>query len=412
MKRFQSIIGTTAVAAALAAFTGVAFANPTPQHPVGNGNGNSANAPGHVNGTPAAPAKPSHPAKPDKPSHGSGHATGSGQQATKPSHSSHGSASHSSSSTSGGVFPNAAGKSRHNVPSGAVQAYNNPATKGSFGGPGNSGVHKYTVCHNGHAITVDVHSWNAHVGRHGDTLLPYGTKGKQACGQSSSPASSPTAASVCGATVTTQAAKEEHGHAYGEDRRGEDKVKSKVESTGANCAAAPATPVCGSTVLSTIVLGVLHATGSDTNPYVLIHPNGHSAHLQGKHPEDKVLTQTVTTTPAANCSASQPAATPSGGGSGGTTGGTSGGTSGGVLGVTKTLPTKHSNGTLAAAKARSSKPAGGVLGAATRIGRTLGSAATRGTLPFTGFPLWLAVLIAALLVAFGLMLRRRGRAVL
>jgi hypothetical protein len=153
------------------------------------------------------------------------------------------------------------------------------------------------------------------------------------------------------------------------------------------------------------VVGVLHKTGSDTNPYVLIHPSANSAHMKGKHPEDKVLTQQVTTaTPAANCSTPQPAATPSGG--------SSGGTSGGVLGETKTLPTKHSHGTVAAAKARSSKPAGGVLGAATRIGRTLGATTVHGTLPFTGFPLWLAVLIAAVLVAFGLTLRRRGRAVL
>ncbi len=48
------------------------------------------------------------------------------------------------------------------------------------------------------------------------------------------------------------------------------------------------------------------------------------------------------------------------------------------------------------------KPAGGVLGAIAAVGQ--------GTLPFTGFPLWAAVLGALALFAFGLGLRHIGRA--
>jgi hypothetical protein len=47
-------------------------------------------------------------------------------------------------------------------------------------------------------------------------------------------------------------------------------------------------------------------------------------------------------------------------------------------------------------------PAGGVLGAIASVGS--------GVLPFTGFPLWLVVLAGTVLVAFGLALRRAGRA--
>jgi hypothetical protein len=48
-------------------------------------------------------------------------------------------------------------------------------------------------------------------------------------------------------------------------------------------------------------------------------------------------------------------------------------------------------------------PAGGVLGAIASVGS--------GVLPFTGFPLWIVVLAAATLLAFGLALRRAGRAI-
>lgn len=61
---------------------------------------------------------------------------------------------------------------------------------------------------------------------------------------------------------------------------------------------------------------------------------------------------------------------------------------GGVLGVTES--------------AGKSGPAGGVLGAIESVGQ--------GVLPFTGFPLWAAVLVAFALMALGLALRRNARA--
>jgi hypothetical protein len=62
---------------------------------------------------------------------------------------------------------------------------------------------------------------------------------------------------------------------------------------------------------------------------------------------------------------------------------------GGVLGANTTL--------------NSPKPQrGGVLGAVTNVAGS--------TLPFTGFPLWIAVLLAVVLIAAGLMLRGRGTA--
>jgi hypothetical protein len=51
-------------------------------------------------------------------------------------------------------------------------------------------------------------------------------------------------------------------------------------------------------------------------------------------------------------------------------------------------------------KPKAAAPQHGVLGTVTRV--------TGGTLPFTGFPIWVAVLIAAALIAAGLMLRRRS----
>ena len=51
----------------------------------------------------------------------------------------------------------------------------------SISAPGASGPHKVTICHNGHAITVDAHAARTHVERHGDTYAPAGAKGRRAC---------------------------------------------------------------------------------------------------------------------------------------------------------------------------------------------------------------------------------------
>ncbi|MFY9578005.1 MAG: hypothetical protein WAQ33_01640 [Gaiellaceae bacterium] len=92
-------------------------------------------------------------------------------------------------------------------------------------------------------------------------------------------------------------------------------------------------------------------------------------------------------------------------------------TSSSTLSATGTGSTTHVGGTSAAAGA--STPNGGVLGVtATRSGETgyvggvLGALTTvgQGTLPFTGFPLWVAAAIALALIALGVGLRRSARA--
>jgi hypothetical protein len=80
-------------------------------------------------------------------------------------------------------FTNAAGKPKHNVPPAAEAA-----PEASVSAPGNSGRHKITICHKGHAITVDVHAATAHVDGHGDNYLPAGAKGRAACPHPSGPA--------------------------------------------------------------------------------------------------------------------------------------------------------------------------------------------------------------------------------
>jgi len=73
----------------------------------------------------------------------------------------------------------------------------------------------------------------------------------------------------------------------------------------------------------------------------------------------------------------------------------SGGTTpqGNVLGATAS---RHGNG-------KTAGPQGGVLGSLQAVGQ--------GSLPFTGFPLWIAVIAALALIAFGLTLRRQARTI-
>ena len=79
-------------------------------------------------------------------------------------------------------YSNASGKPKHNVPAAAEAA-----PEASVSAPGNSGRHKLTICHKGHAITVDVHAARAHVDGHGDTYAVAGAKGRAACPHSSGP---------------------------------------------------------------------------------------------------------------------------------------------------------------------------------------------------------------------------------
>jgi hypothetical protein len=170
---------------------------------------------------------------------------------------------------------------------------------------------------------------------------------------------------------------------------------------------------------------ICHATGSATNPFVLIHVNAEKAHLRHQGGRDVLLganagpcptaTQqqqlkaaaaattattttttpvtttstvaatttvaTTTTTAAAAAVTTAPTTTPS--------------NTSGVQGASKTI----------AAPAASSTPSSGVLGTAKTLGRT----ATTGTLPFTGLRLWIVELIALGLIGGGVAMRLIAR---
>ena len=215
--------------------------------------------------------------------------------------------------------------------------------------PGNSGKHKVTICHNGHLITVDVHALPAHA-RHldGSDVIP-ATSASQ-CSQSTPEGATQTQSAVCGSVTTTSTStKVQNGHAYGRVKHG----KSLHTTTVTKTETTPTGEVCGTSgaILSSVVT-VFGSAGNGS----------------------------------------------------GTSGGTSAGTSGGTSG------SSTSNGSGAAGT-------GGVagisasLGSGQQKGGVLGIAATRvkGALPFTGFALWIAVLIGASLLIGGVALRRRTR---
>ena len=215
--------------------------------------------------------------------------------------------------------------------------------------PGNSGKHKVTICHNGHLITVDVHALPAHA-RHldGSDVIP-ATSASQ-CGQSTPQGATQTQSAVCGSVTTTSTStKTQQGNAYGRLKHG----KSLHTTTVTKTETTPTGEVCGTS--GAILWSVVTVFGSAGN-------------------------------------------------GSGTSGGTSAGTSGGTSG------SSTSNGSGAAGT-------GGVagisasLGSGQQKGGVLGIAATRvkGALPFTGFALWIAVLIGASLLIGGVALRRRTR---
>jgi hypothetical protein len=190
-------------------------------------------------------------------------------------------------------------------------------------------------------------------------------------------------------------------------------VKSYSDNTCAGSApmATQAQTVTVSCPATTTLLttGVAHRTGSGKK-IVVIHPNANSAHVR-KH-GDKPVTVEVTLASGATCSALVPATTSTVATQATTqqiaaavrqaTGSSvvstavvpqGRGASGGVLGAEHTA--SGAGGTAAT---------GGVAGAFA----TLGNVAA-GSLPFTGFPLWAAVLIALAAIAIGWTLWRRGR---
>jgi hypothetical protein len=181
---------------------------------------------------------------------------------------------------------------------------------------------------------------------------------------------------------------------------------------------------------------ICHATGSTSNPYVVITVDVHAlkAHTQHQDGRDVIpapsggcpaassgggttttgttgtttgtTTTGTTTTGTTTTGTTTTGTTTTGTTTTGTTTTTGSTTTGGVAGVSTPPPGGHSAGS--PQPSVQGGPQGGpagVLGVTTR----LGTAARSGTLPFTGVPLWLAALAAAGLLAAGVGLRRTAQ---
>lgn len=194
-------------------------------------------------------------------------------------------------------------------------------------------------------------------------------------------------------------------------------------TTGTTTTNAVACPGTTQTVTEQVGGYVMHKTGSEKNPYVIIRPSESSAHYdRSKHPDDIIVAgQTITKTiqVAGDCSqtggqTTTTTATTAAGGGGGTTTvslaaqttaqgqpASPGGSSPEASGVAGAVSPAQ-----AGQAGQAAQPAGGVLGETAQAAQALGKTAASGTLPFTGIPLWVAALIGAALLAAGLTLRR------
>ena len=352
MKRLTAVWAALVLALVLAATAGSALAE-NPHNP-DSSPGNSGNAPGQQKKDEAAATATIAATPAAQPAQ-----AGPGQSDSAPGQEKKSSAQTASTqqqSAAKGEASSADAKASHTAADGSKQYGNGKTaleiakqTKASItindlSEPGNSGKHKVTICHNGHLITIDVHSLQAHA-RHldGSDVIP-ATSASQ-CSQSTPQGATQTQSAVCGSvTTTTTSTKVQNGHAYGRVKHGKGlhtQTITKTETT-------PTGEVCGASAgQSAIVSSVVTVFGSA----------GNAAGTSG----------------GANGSP-----TSSGSGAAGT---------GGVAGISASLG--------------SGQQKGGVLGiAATRV---------KGALPFTGFALWIAVLIGASLLIGGIGLRRRTR---
>jgi len=377
MKNYAARVGKgIALLLTLAAFTGTAFAddghgNGAPANagtgaPAAQGNGPNATPPGQAKkeATPpaAAPAAPAPPAP--------------AQPAAKAEH-------------KAGAPVASDGSKKYGNGHSALEIAKKSApnlTLNDLSEPGKSGKHKVTICHktgSGYVvITVDVHALkNGHTTAKGDII--------------------PAPAGGCPAAAATTAA------------------QAAEQRTESNCAA--------TTTTTTTVAGVRHATGSKSHPFVeKLLTNPKSAHFDSsKHPDDQKVAATVVTVTPTNANCSHTAATQAANGTAAqsataatqsATAATQPATVAPATQASGTAPASASAGSVLGAQATlgNGKPlakaakkasAGGVLGATTKLGQSIRG----GHLPFTGLPLWIALLVAAGLIGTGLVVRRTGR---
>ncbi|MFL5953474.1 MAG: hypothetical protein ACJ76I_05110 [Gaiellaceae bacterium] len=380
---------------ALAAFTGAAFAG-------GNGNGgstsagNSASAPGHQDQTAPAPAAAAaadatpaaktdkvadktadKAAKADtsaKASNGNSAHTSSSAQTSSSVQTSSSTQTSSSvkasaqSSTSPCANPATGGDNSHGVkPSNTTQhntcaaassdktkLYGNGKTAGQIAthagygsaalhGPGNSQPHKTSPCPGKHE--VDVHALKHKAGTCGSVLavVTPTVKVEATCTTITRTVTERVLAADTKVRGKSALHASVHGKAHANQANYVTVIKTLSVPTGANCASTQPT------VVSTQVVSTSTVTPA------------------------AAVQATAAATPAASASAPVATATPA---------------TGAVQGAVVALkPTK----------AAKTKPAGGVLGATTRLGHTVSS----GRLPFTGLPLWIFALVAAGLIGVG-----------
>jgi hypothetical protein len=397
-------------AVALALFTGTALAG-------GNGNGaghgNSANAPGHQqqSSQPAGPAaspatQPAPAAAPAK--HQSKQ---SKQSSTSPSQPATG------GSNSQGVKPS--NTTKHNTyakaSSDKTKQYGNGKTAGQIAtqagygnatlhGPGNSQPHKTAACPGGHE--VDVHALKHKGAKCSAVESTAATREKVKVAKVK-------VAKVKVAKVKVEVAKVE----------AKETEAAKSESHGVSESAHQHVTIC-------------HATGSSSNPFVMISPSasgvfhGHISHQGGRDIippfmfKGQVFSENwtaagqaifnngcraVVSSSATESSSSAQPASSSSAASGGSVSGTAQVASAPAAG--NAAPTAASpasaggvKGAVVALRPTKTKPAGGVLGTTTRLGGTIASS----RLPFTGLPLWIFALAAVALIAIGFTVRRES----
>ena len=357
----------------LAAFTGSAFAG-------GNGNGNGGgNGKGNqTEPTTPAPAAAPAPAQPAPATHGNSGSKKSDTSASNPA---------TGGTNATGVKPSSTTKhdTYAKASSNQTKQYGNGKTAGQIAtqaghgdatlhGPGNSQPHK-TNCGSKHE--VDVHALK--------------NKGSQ-CGST---------ATATAAATTKVESKGQAKHEAAHEAKAE--TKSSAQVGGAAAVAGRHVTIC-------------HATGSASHPYVMISPSvsgvfhGHLGHQDARDIipaftyNGQTYSQnmdsaglaifkagcTVTASSTTQVQATQTQTPAAAAAPAAATAASAPATAGGVKGATATLTKPKA------------KPAGGVLGATTRLGGTVAST----NLPFTGLPLWIFAALAALLILVGATVRR------
>jgi hypothetical protein len=296
------------------------------------------------------------------------------------------------------------------------------ATKAGYGdatlhGPGNSQPHKTAACPGGHE--VDVHAL-----KHKDSKCSSSQETKQ----------------VASAKVDVEKSKKTDVDVTKVKSDEENSESADVEKSEHDLTAGD---IQGVAVSAHEHVTICHATGSSSNPYVRISPSasgvfhGHLGHQDGRDivppftwkgqtfsenwdangmaiynagctvaaagaaPAASAATlapaASATVTPTAAAPAAVAAAAPAT-----ASAPVASAPAAAVPAVAAPAAAGGVKGAVVALKPTKTKPAGGVLGATTRLGGSVAS--TR--LPFTGLPLWIFALVAAGLIGIGLAFRR------